>query len=53
MKGRNPTRKEKTILTQCRLNAANWLICKEVDNGLLIKHRHTNSERVIPKEVIK
>ena len=52
MQTKNPTRKQKQLLTKLRLNADNWLIGKEKDNWLCIIHKHSGRTRVVPKDVI-
>lgn len=53
MQTKNPTRKQKQLLTKLRLNADNWLIGKETAEGLCIVHRHSGRTRVVPKGVME
>ncbi|WP_200886095.1 DUF6906 family protein [Heyndrickxia ginsengihumi] len=48
--GKNPTRSEKQLISQNRLNPENWLVCKRHNNMLTLVHRETSSTRQIPME---
>lgn len=42
------TRKRRQALIWVKLNPNNWLVKKEVNGELLIKHKMTGNERKIP-----
>lgn len=52
MQTKKPTRKQKQLLTSLRLNADNWLIVKESADSLVIRHKISDKERTIPKELM-
>ncbi|MFR1804774.1 MAG: DUF6906 family protein, partial [Faecalispora jeddahensis] len=39
--GKRPTRKQKILISNLRLNPANWLILSEDKGFLVLVHRHT------------
>lgn len=46
-RGRNPNRKEKIMISSNHLNADNWLIIDTSDNGIVIRHKISGTERII------
>lgn len=49
--GKNPTREQKKLLKQWRLNVENWLVCKDTPEAMVIVHRFSGSSRTIPKRI--
>lgn len=47
MKGKNPTRNQKILLKERRLNPSNWLVLKNPSNQLVVKNRVTGKIRTI------
>lgn len=47
MRGKKPTRQQKNIMKERRLNPDNWLVTKNPSNELHIQHRETNKIRII------
>lgn len=49
--GRNPTRAQKEMLEKTSLNVENWLVQREDDKYLYLKHRISGKEeKVLKKE---
>lgn len=46
---KNPTRAQRLIIKAMRLNSENWLVVSETPDALVIRHRHSDRERVIHK----
>ncbi|MCR1953102.1 hypothetical protein NSA50_19085 [Clostridium sp. DSM 100503] len=47
MKGKKPTRQQKMIMQERRLNPSNWLVLKNPTNQLHIQHRGTKKIRIL------
>ena len=47
--GKNPTVRQKKLMTQWHLNCENWLIVKDTSTEMQIIHRNTGQTRTIPK----
>lgn len=50
--GKNPTVKQKKLLTALKLNYENWLIVKDTPDILVIVHRISGEQRSIEKTYI-
>ena len=50
--GKNPTVRQKKLLTALKLNYENWLIVKDTPDILTIVHRISGEQRSIKKEYI-
>lgn len=48
--GLRPTRKQKQVIKDNRLNPDNWLVTKNLQCELYLVHRYTKSTRVAKKE---
>lgn len=48
--GKNPTRKQKMLISSARLNFENWLVVKETAEEIVIQNRQTDKLRTIRKE---
>ncbi|MDQ0299676.1 hypothetical protein J2S78_002096 [Salibacterium salarium] len=46
--GKKPTRAQKERIAYFNLNPDNWLVTKNNDGMLLLKHRYTEQTREIP-----
>jgi hypothetical protein len=45
--GKNPTREQKKIISDNGLNADNWYVSKVFSDRLELRHRHTDTVRVV------
>jgi len=45
--GKNPTAKQKAVMTKARLNPSNWLVVKSLHTELHIVNRETGRPRVL------
>lgn len=50
MRGVKPTRKQKMLIKEWRLDPANWLVVRETAEELVIVHRLSDQQRRIPKD---
>lgn len=48
--GKNPTVRQKKLISKMGLNFENWLVERETNEELIIVHRHTPDTRTIIKE---
>ena len=48
--GKNPTVRQKKLISGMGLNVENWLIERETDAEVVIVHRQSNTTRKIKKE---
>ena len=48
--GKRPTRAQKKLMSQYKLNYENWLVIKDTPEQMTVVHRYSNQTRVIPKE---
>lgn len=48
--GKRPTRNQKEIISKTTLNLRNWLVQREDDRYLYLKHRISGSEKRILKK---
>ena len=47
--GKNPTVRQKRLMTEMGLIHENWLVERETDLELVVVHRYTDATRTIPK----
>lgn len=47
MKGKKPTRQQKKIMKERRLNPDNWLVLKNPTNELHIQHRENKKIKIL------
>ena len=52
MKGKNPTRQQKKIMQERRLNPDEWLVLKNPSTELHIQHRESKKIKVLSIQVI-
>ncbi|WP_169728522.1 DUF6906 family protein [Salibacterium aidingense] len=48
MQGKKPTRAQKMAIQKYNLNHQNWLVEKNHEGMLLLKHRYTDQRKEIP-----
>lgn len=53
MQGKRPTKKQRIFLKSKNLNNENWLVCKDTQQEMLIKHRLSDKCKTIKKEANK
>ena len=51
MKGKNPTRQQKKIMQERRLNPNNWLVLKNPTSELHIQHRESKKIKILSIQV--
>lgn len=51
--GKNPTVRQKKLLTTLRLNYENWLIVKDTPDILTVVHRVSGKQRTLDKSVFR
>lgn len=50
--GKKPTREQRKLITKWKLNTEDWLVERETNNELVLRHRHfDNKTKIIPKGV--
>lgn len=47
MKGKNPTRKQKIMIKENKLNPNNWLVLKNPTSELHIQHRESKKIKIL------
>lgn len=47
--GKKPTVRQMKFLQERKLNAENWLVCKDTPKEMVIEHRHTGTLRTVYK----
>ena len=47
--GKKPTRAQRKLMEQWKLNTENWLVVKDTPDEMTAVHRHSGQVRVIPK----
>lgn len=47
--GKRPTRAQKMLITQQKLNYNNWLVVKDTSTEMVIVHRESGKTRTIEK----
>lgn len=51
--GKKPTREQRKLMKQWRLNAEDWLVVKDTLSEMVIVHRHSEKTiKTIPKAVV-
>ncbi len=53
MRGTSPTRRQKIQMEHVGLNSDNWLVIRDNIEYMRIIHRHTATERIIPKTILE
>ncbi len=51
MKGKNPTRQQKKIMQERRLNPNNWLVSKNPTSELHIQHRESKKIKILSNKI--
>lgn len=49
--GRKPTREQRKLMEKWKVNTMDWLVERETNNELVLRHRHFDKTKVIPKGV--
>ena len=49
VQGKRPTKKQRIFLKTKNLNDENWLVCKDTQSEMVIKHRYSDKCRTIRK----
>jgi hypothetical protein len=50
--GKKPTREQRKLLTKWKLDSRDWLVERETNTELVLRHRHfDNRTKIIPKGV--
>ena len=49
MRGKNPTKSQRQYIKKYHLNPENWLVCKNTQEEMLLKHRYSEQYRTIHK----
>ena len=48
--GKNPTREQRKFLMSKRVNAEDWLVCKDTPTEMVLTHRHFDGKmKIVPK----
>ena len=48
-KNATPTRRQQEVLKKNNLNPLTWVVIKDMDHGMILKHRITGEFRMIDK----
>ena len=49
--GTKPTRQQRMLMQKWKLNAQDWLVERETSTQLVLRHRHFDKIKIIPKGV--
>ena len=49
--GKKPTVAQRKLMQKWKVNAQDWLVERETNNELVLRHRHFDKTKVIPKVV--
>ena len=49
--GKKPTREQCKLMEKWRVNAQDWLVERETLSELILRHRHFDKIKIIPKGV--
>ena len=47
--GKNPTKKQRRLISASGKNAADWLVCKDTPTEMQVINRYTNAVKIIVK----
>ncbi|MHC1723958.1 MAG: hypothetical protein AB9836_12230 [Aminipila sp.] len=47
MRARKPTRREKILISKYGLQPLNWLVAQSGKDKLVLRHKHTDRERIV------
>ena len=51
--GTKPTRQQRKLMEKWKVNTMDWLVERETNNELVLRHRHFDKIKIIPKGVSK
>ena len=49
--GTKPTREQRKLMEKWKVNTQDWLVERETNNELVLRHRHFDKTKIIPKGV--
>ena len=49
--GTKPTREQRKLMEKWKVNTMDWLVERETNSELVLRHRHFDKTKVIPKGV--
>ena len=49
--GTKPTRQQRKLMEKWKVNTQDWLVERETNNELVLRHRHFDKIKIIPKGV--
>ena len=49
--GKKPTREQRKLMQKWRVNTQDWLVERETLSELVLRHRHFDKIKIIPKGV--
>ena len=49
--GVKPTRQQRKLMEKWKVNTQDWLVERETQNELVLRHRHFDTKKIIPKGV--
>ena len=49
--GIKPTREQRKLMEKWKVNTYDWLVERETSTELVIRHRHFDTKKIIPKGV--
>ena len=49
--GKKPTREQRKLMEKFKVNAQDWLVERETLSELVLRHRHFDKTKIIPKGV--
>jgi hypothetical protein len=50
--GKRPTAAQKATLKRLGFDPADWLVCKNDSEGMVIEYRYTGKHRTIPRSLL-
>ena len=51
--GVRPTREQRKLMEKWKVNTQDWLVERETNNELVLRHRHFDKTKIIPKGVME
>ena len=49
--GKKPTREQRKLMEKWKVNTQDWLVERETNTELVLRHRHFDKTKIIPKGV--
>lgn len=49
--GKKPTREQRKLMEKWKVNTMDWLVERETNNELVLRHRYFDKTKIIPKGV--